>query len=215
MDIKEFVSQTRHDYKKKELTEATARKDPFEQFETWFGEAVESRLFEPNAMVLGTATPAGRPSTRIVLLRGFDRSGFTFFTNYDSRKGRELEQNPQASLLFFWAELERQVRVEGLIEKASREISDAYFASRPRASRIGALVSPQSSRIANREMLEQKYAELEAEFQNGEIPRPENWGGFILRPQRFEFWQGRAGRLHDRLVYRQKGSDWEIGRLAP
>ena len=215
MDIKGFVNQTRRDYLKKKLNKETAKENPFEQFEIWFAEALESQIFEPNAMTLATANREGMPSARVVLLRGFDEKGFTFFTNYDSRKGLDLAENPQASLLFYWAEIERQVRLEGLISKVGEEISDSYFATRPRESQIGAWVSPQSQTIENREVLERRFLELTAEWEGREIPRPPNWGGYILKPQAFEFWQGRAGRLHDRLFYTKREAGWKIERLAP
>lgn len=215
MDIKDFVNKTRRDYLKKKLNRETAKENPFEQFEIWFAEAIESRIFEPHAVTLATANREGMPSARVVLLRGFDEEGFTFFTNYDSRKGLDLAENPQACLLFYWAEIERQVRLEGLISKVSEEISDSYFATRPRESQIGAWVSPQSERIENREVLERRFAELTVEWEGREIPRPPNWGGYILQPQAFEFWQGRAGRLHDRLLYTKSETSWKIERLAP
>lgn len=215
MDIKDFINKTRRDYTQKEINEETAKKNPFEQFEIWFAEAIESEIFEPNAMVLATANNDGKPSARVVLLRGFDEEGFMFFTNYDSRKGLDLAENPQASLLFYWAEIERQVRLEGSVSKVKEEISDGYFASRPRESQIGAWVSPQSRVIENRKILERKFSELAAQWEGREISRPPNWGGFILRPEIFEFWQGRASRLHDRLLYIKNGANWKIGRLAP
>lgn len=215
MNIKDFVNKTRRDYLQKKLNRKTARGNPFEQFEIWFAEAIESEIFEPNAMTLATANKKGMPSARVVLLRGFDEEGFTFFTNYDSRKGLDLAENPQASLLFYWAEIERQVRLEGLISKVGEKISDEYFATRPRESQIGAWVSPQSQIIESREVLERRFVELEAEWEGKEIERPPNWGGFILQPQKFEFWQGRAGRLHDRLVYLKTETSWIIERLAP
>lgn len=214
-DIREIVQNLRHDFTKAALEKASARRDPFEQFALWIGEAVEKNLHEPNAMTLSTATPDGFPSSRVVLLRGFDQSGFTFFTNYDSRKGAEIAANPRAALLFYWAPIEKQVRLEGLIEKISEKASDEYFASRPRESRIGAWTSPQSQPIENRRALEEKYAELGERFASGEIERPPNWGGYVLKPVRFEFWQGRASRLHDRLLYTKSGTSWQIERLAP
>jgi pyridoxamine 5'-phosphate oxidase len=166
-------------------------------------------------MVLSTSTPAGRPSSRVVLLRGVSEAGFTFFTNYDSRKGDEIESNPHAALLFYWAETGKQIRIEGTITKAPKEVSDEYFASRPRGNKLGAIASPQSKVIEGREALESRYAELEKELAGGEIARPENWGGYILAPETYEFWQGRESRLHDRLRFTKKESGWEIVRLAP
>lgn len=215
MDIKNFVNTIRRDYNQKSLDENSICENPFEQFEIWLSEAVAQNVFEPNAMVLSTASKEGKPSARVVLLRGFDGEGFTFFTNYDSRKAREIAENPRASLLFFWAEIERQARIEGIATKASAEISDSYFASRPRESQIGAWISPQSEPIASREILEKKYAELAEEWDGKEIKRPPNWGGFVVKPSVFEFWQGRESRLHDRLVYTKVGKSWKIERLAP
>jgi pyridoxamine 5'-phosphate oxidase len=210
-----YIYSLRNDYETRSLNRATARQNPFEQLEIWLSEAIEGDIFEPNAMVLATATAGGKPSARIVLLRGFDESGFTFYTGYESRKARELAENPQASLLFYWAEMERQIRVEGRVSRAAEEVSDDYFASRPRESQIGAWVSPQSEPIESRAFLERKFAELAEQWKTHQIKRPPNWGGFVLQPEAFEFWQGRKGRLHDRLFYAKTGKDWEIKRLAP
>jgi pyridoxamine 5'-phosphate oxidase len=215
MELNDFVNKIRRDYGQKSLDERNAPANPFEQFETWLGEAVAQNVFEPNAMVLSTVSGEGKPSARIVLLRGFNEEGFTFFTNYDSRKASEIESNPQASLLFFWAELERQVRIEGAAAKAAAEISDEYFASRPRESQIGAWVSPQSKKIASRESLEKRFIELAEKWEGKNIERPPNWGGFVIKPEIFEFWQGRESRLHDRLVYTKIENRWKIERLAP
>lgn len=215
MDVKKFVTTTRRDYSQKIFDEESALKNPFEQFEVWLSEAIAAKIFEPNAMVLATATENGKPASRIVLLRGFGADGFTFFTNYDSRKGREILENPRVSLLFFWAEIERQVRVDGVATKASAEVSDGYFATRPRESQIGAWTSPQSETIENRAELEKKYAEAARRWEGKPIERPPNWGGFVVQPEAFEFWQGRESRLHDRLVYTRNKTGWEIKRLAP
>ncbi len=215
MDIKNFVTTIRRDYSQKLLDETSALENPFEQFEIWLSEAIAANVFEPNAMVLSTATGQGKPTSRVVLLRGFDAESFTFFTNYDSRKAGEIEENPQVSLLFFWGEIERQVRIEGIALKAASEISDSYFATRPRESQIGAWISPQSEVIENRGILEKKYAEAAKEWEGKAIQRPSNWGGFVVKPEVFEFWQGRESRLHDRLVYTKAGTGWEIKRLAP
>ena len=215
MDIKNFVTTIRRDYSQKLFDEDSALENPFEQFEVWLSEAIAANVFEPNAMVLATATKKGKPTSRIVLLRGFDAEGFTFFTNYDSRKGKEIEGNPQASLLFFWAEIERQVRIDGTASKAATEISDSYFATRPRESQIGAWISPQSEVIENRGVLEKKYAEAARQWEGKVIQRPPNWGGFVVKPEIFEFWQGRESRLHDRLVYTKAETGWKIRRLAP
>jgi pyridoxamine 5'-phosphate oxidase len=210
-----YIYTLRNDYETRSLKRATARQNPFEQLEIWLTEAIENNIFEPNAMVLATATAGGKPSARVVLLRSFDESGFTFYTSYDSRKALELAENPQASLLFYWAEMERQIRVEGTVSQAAEEVSDDYFASRPRESQIGAWVSPQSEPIESRAFLERKFAELAEQWKAHQIKRPPNWGGFVLCPDAFEFWQGRKGRLHDRLFYAKTEKDWEIRRLAP
>ncbi len=198
------------------LSETDVAPDPFAQFEQWMQQALNSELPEPTAMTLATATPDGRPSARIVLLKGFDASGFVFYTNYESRKGIELEQNPQATLLFFWPELERQVRIEGRVERISAEESTAYFQSRPKESQLGAWASPQSRVIAGREVVEQRYQELSAQFKHDEtLPLPPFWGGYRLVPTYFEFWQGRPSRLHDRICYTLNQGNWTIARLAP
>jgi pyridoxamine 5'-phosphate oxidase len=214
-NLKELVHNLRHDYLTTTLEKETARQNPFEQFELWLADAVEKQIYEPNAMVLSTATAGGKPSSRVVLLRGFGDSGFVFYTNYKSRKGLEIQENLNAALLFYWAEIERQVRVEGTIAKIKEKDSDAYFASRPRESRIGAWISPQSCVIENRDVLEKKFNELARQWEEKTITRPPDWGGYALKPEIFEFWQGRESRLHDRLLYTKVKSDWEIERLAP
>src|SRR5690606_26870828 len=208
------VADIRQSYEKYELLESALAADPFEQFTLWFNDALAAKVAEPNAMTLATTTLAGRPSARIVLLKGFDAQGFVFYTNYLSRKGHELAENPYASLLSFWPSLERQVRLEGSIEKVSAAESDAYFHSRPLGSRIGAWVSPQSQPIT-REELEERKEKLTASL--GDDPaRPEHWGGYRLVPQRVEFWQGRPSRLHDRLVFQRDANQaWTHIRLAP
>jgi len=208
-------SQLRVDYKRAALSERDAASDPFELFTRWFDEAVAAAIPEPNAMTLATVDAAGRPAARIVLMKGIDARGVVFHTNYDSRKGRDLAGNPRAALLFFWVELERQVRIDGTAERVSAEDSDAYFAARPRGSQISAWASPQSASVADRAWLEARFAECEARFASGAVPRPPNWGGVRVVPDRFEFWQGRASRLHDRLVWSRQGDGWTIGRLAP
>jgi pyridoxamine 5'-phosphate oxidase len=208
-------SQLRFDYKRAALSERDAASDPFELFTRWFDEAVAAAIPEPNAMTLATVDDAGRPAARIVLMKGIDARGVVFHTNYDSRKGRDLAGNPRAALLFFWVDLERQVRIDGTAERVSAGDSDAYFAARPRGSQISAWASPQSAPVTDRAWLEARFAECEARFASGAVPRPPNWGGVRVVPDRFEFWQGRTSRLHDRLVWSRQGDGWTIGRLAP
>jgi len=208
-------SQLRVDYKRAALSERDAASDPFELFTRWFDEAIAAAIPEPNAMTLATVDAAGRPAARVVLMKGIDARGVVFHTNYDSRKGRDLAGNPRAALLFFWVGLERQVRIDGTAERVSAADSDAYFAARPRGSQISAWASPQSEPVTDRTWLEARFAECEARFASGAVPRPPNWGGVRVVPDRFEFWQGRASRLHDRLVWFLQGDRWTIGRLAP
>ena len=210
------LADLRKEYMQRGLDEARMDPDPIRQFQAWLDAAVASAHPEPNAMTVATATPDGAPSARMVLLKGLDQRGFVFFTNYDSRKGAELAANPRAALIFFWVLLERQVRVEGRVERVSAEESDAYFHSRPLGSQIGAAASPQSQVIASRETLDRAYRALEQTWVGREIPRPPHWGGFRVAPQVIEFWQGRPSRLHDRLRYtRQPGGEWRMERLAP
>ena len=210
------IADIRKDYKLRSLNESDVAVNPFDQFTRWWDDAVSSEIDEINAMTLATATTDGLPSARIVLLKGYDNDGFIFFTNYQSQKGQALEINPHAALVFFWKELERQVRIEGIIEKVSGKESDDYFNSRPVGSRIGAWASPQSEVIPDREVIENNFATLEKKFGNENIPRPGHWGGYKLRPTMLEFWQGRSSRLHDRIRYTlQKDHNWLIERLAP
>jgi pyridoxamine 5'-phosphate oxidase len=210
------IANMRKEYIWGGLSESDMDADPLRQFEKWFQQALAAKLPEPNAMTLATATPDGQPSARVVLLKGCDASGFTFFTNYDSRKGRELTANPRAALLFFWSELQRQVRIEGTVERISEAESDAYFRSRPLGSRLGACASQQSEVIASRDLLEDRVRELAQRFPDGEVPRPPHWGGLRVRPLTIEFWQGRPDRLHDRLRYQRVPPDgWRIERVSP
>ena len=208
------IADIRTDYKRGALDEEHADADPIKQFSRWWDEALKSEALEANAMTLATADASGRPSARTVLVKDFDARGFVFYTNYDSRKGRDLAANPRASLLFFWPELERQVRIDGTVEKVSAEESDAYFNSRPLASRIGAWASPQSQPISGKAWLMAKAAEMGVRH-GLNPPRPPHWGGYRLRPEEMEFWQGRPSRLHDRLLYRPEGDGWRRQRLAP
>lgn len=208
------MQQFRKEYSKSTLSETSALSDPVEQFNFWFNEAVSKGISEPNAMVLATASPDGMPSVRMVLLKEVLNGTFVFFTNYDSRKGIHLSNNPKASLLFYWAELERQVRIEGKVERVSEEYSDDYFRKRPAESRVGAIISHQSAVIASREILENKYLEFIHSGRN-DTQRPDYWGGYMLKPVLIEFWQGREHRLHDRIQYRMKDSGWIKERLAP
>jgi pyridoxamine 5'-phosphate oxidase len=212
----EELQNLRQDYSSAPLSEATIDINPIKQFDIWFNEAIAAKLSEPNAMTLATATHDGRPSARIVLLKGFNASGFVFYTNYLSRKGKEITKNPLGAITFFWGELERQVRIEGTIEKISKEDSEKYFHSRPKKSQLGALVSPQSQEINDREILEEKMNKLEAEYGDKDIPKPSFWGGYILKPRMIEFWQGRSSRLHDRILYKKiDNNNWKKVRLAP
>lgn len=208
------LKNMRLNYERNQLTESNVDKNPFTQFKNWFDEVLKSDIIEPNAMTIATATKSGIPSVRVVLLKEFDQTGFTFFTNYNSRKGRELEENPFAALLFWWGIFERQVRIEGKVEKISKEESEAYFNIRPLKSRFGALASNQSEVIESRALLEERFHDLEKKW--GENPpKPENWGGYKLIPNRFEFWQGRRDRLHDRICYEKVNDVWRIFRLSP
>jgi pyridoxamine 5'-phosphate oxidase len=209
------ASSLRKEYTSAGLDKADVDHDPIVQFHRWFENAVEADLHEPNAMILATATTGGKPSARTVLLKGYDERGFVFYTNYEARKAGELETNPRCALLFYWGELERQVRIEGRASRLSGEESDAYFASRPRGSRLGAWASEQSRPVEARRILEERVTALDAEYEGSEIPRPPFWGGYRVEPDTIEFWQGRESRLHDRLVYLRNEGEWKIVRLQP
>jgi pyridoxamine 5'-phosphate oxidase len=221
------IADIRKDYKLASLEEADVASNPIDQFARWWNEAVASQIDEVNAMTLATVNAAGVPAARIVLLKGYNPSGFIFFTNYESDKGKNLAQNPNAALVFFWKELERQIRIEGTVQKVSAQESDRYFNSRPASSRIGAWASPQSAVIENRLVIEQNVERYSSIFANDSIERPDHWGGYIVKPSSIEFWQGRSSRLHDRIRYKLETSDynaatdtrtdanWTIERLAP
>lgn len=205
----------RKEYKADPLREEEMAQDPILQFNRWMTDAVESGIPEPNAMILATATPDGKPSARTVLLKEVNEKGFVFFTHYESRKGRELTANPFAAIVFDWHEIERQIRIEGQVEKISPEESDAYFDSRPRLSKLGTWASAQSNLLKDRNELDERFLQFAKKFQGKPIPRPQNWGGFLVRPTLVEFWQGRPNRLHDRLAYFKAESGWIMRRLAP
>lgn len=210
------IADIRQDYRLRSLSETDAAPDAMQQFTAWWNDVRTSEISEPNAMTLATASSDGLPSARIVLLKGFDENGFVFFTNYNSFKGLQLQENPRACLVFFWKELERQVRVIGVIEKVSAKDSDEYFNSRPAGSRISAIASPQSQVVESREWLEGQVDQLSVQLAGNEISRPEHWGGYRVRPAIIEFWQGRSNRLHDRLQYTlSDDGNWKIERLAP
>jgi pyridoxamine 5'-phosphate oxidase len=216
MDGVNSIAGMRKIYQLETLLEKDMDEDPIKQFEAWWQYAILSKIEEPNTMSLATCSTSGKPSVRTVLLKGLRENGFIFFTNYESRKGKEIAENPFVALLFFWKELERQVRIEGKIQKISDEESDEYFSERPRESQVGAWSSPQSTVIDNREFLQEEMHKYEKQFGAGEIPRPSYWGGYIVKPYSMEFWQGRPGRLHDRLQYTlNENNSWIIKRLAP
>jgi pyridoxamine-phosphate oxidase len=212
----EEIQNIRNEYHAASLSEKDSDDNPIKQFDKWFSEALKSQQHEPTAMTLATSTPDGRPSARIVLMKGFNNEGFSFYTNYLSRKGKEIAKNPLGALTFFWDTLERQVRIEGTIEKLSKEESEKYFHSRPKGSQVGAVASPQSQEIDSRAGLEKKWEELDAQYANKEVPKPAHWGGYILKPRMIEFWQGRPSRLHDRILYKKiDNKNWKKVRLAP
>jgi pyridoxamine 5'-phosphate oxidase len=210
------IAAIRRDYKLQSLNEEDASSNPFDLFTKWWQEAVSSHIDEVNAMTLATADKTGKPHARIVLLKDYDSNGFVFFTNYNSNKGKDIDENPFASLVFFWKELERQIRIEGSITKIEASKSDTYFQSRPAGSRIGAWASPQSQTIENRKTIENNFLQFEEKFGCENIPRPEHWGGYVVEPCVIEFWQGRSSRLHDRIRYtKHSDNQWEKERLAP
>ena len=213
--VNESIAHLRRDHGVRPLELDDLDPDPIAQFGRWMEEALAAGLLLPNTMTLATADPDGRPSARMVLLKGFDHDGFVFYTNYESRKSRELAANPRAALVFYWARLERQVRVEGRVERVDEDESDAYFASRPLESRLGAWASRQSAPLESRAVLDERVAELEREHAGGDVPRPPHWGGWLVRPDAIELWQGRPNRLHDRFAYTRRGDGWERVRLYP
>lgn len=212
---KEQLQKLREDYSKHSLDESDVSSDPIEQFESWMKEAIKAEVPEPNAMTLSTVDATHKPHSRVVLLKGIENGEFVFYTNQQSDKGNELEQNPNVALCFLWLELERQVRIEGTAEKLSQEESEEYFKQRPYKSQIGALASNQSSVVPNRKFLEERFEELEEKYSEGNVPKPESWGGYRIKPEVLEFWQGRRSRLHDRIKFESVGNKWDIKRLSP
>jgi pyridoxamine 5'-phosphate oxidase len=213
--MKDKLADMRQEYDKDVLHRDQLDTDPLVQFEKWFEEVTEEHKEDPHAFTLATADAKGKPSSRIVLLKGIEEEKFVFYTNYDSKKGRDMAENPYVSATFFWPALQRQVRIEGTVAKVSAEMSDSYFHSRPEGSRLGAWASPQSDELESREVLENRWKNLSERFSDGEIPRPDNWGGYAINPTRIEFWQGRPSRLHDRFSYSKDNGSWKIARLAP
>jgi len=214
-DLRNYLNTIRHDFAKQTLDETDVNANPILQFEKWFEEAVGAQVIDPNAMTVCTATIEGKPSARIVLLRSINENGFIFYTNYTSRKGSEIEMNPNCAMVFFWPELERQIRIEGVLQKQTAEESNIYFNSRPHESKIGAWVSEQSKVISSREVLNKEYEKISEKYPNENVPRPPHWGGYLLKPISIEFWQGRPNRLHDRILYSLKNNSWKIERLSP
>jgi len=212
---RESLASLRRDYSSRQLSRSSVARDPFTQFGAWMAEALNSQVLDATAMLLATADANGRPSSRVVLLKSFDENGFVFYTNYNSKKATDIAENPQVSLHFFWPDLERQLIIKGTAERISRGESEEYFNSRPGDSKLGAWASKQSSVVASREQLETQFADAEKHFGGQEIPCPPFWGGFRVTPMSFEFWQGRASRLHDRICYERRGDDWSIVRLSP
>ena len=214
-DLQNYLNSIRRDFADKALTEEAVNKNPFNQFETWFEEAVNSQILDPYAMSVSTVSANGQPSIRIVYLRFISEEGLVFYTNYDSQKGNDIKDNNKVAINFFWGELERQIRVEGDVTIVSEDISNDYFSKRPRESQIGAWASDQSTVIKNREELEKRVEYFTEKYKDQEIPRPPHWGGYIVKPQTFEFWQGRPSRLHDRLIYTRDNDNWVVSRVAP
>lgn len=214
-DFRDEAEAYRREYEAGRLDDGMVPSDPWDLFSAWFSLAVDQKLKDPNAMHLATVGTSGVPSCRVVLMRDFGHNGITFYTNYDSLKSREIEENPTVSVNFFWREMDKQIRVQGTVRKVSEEVSDRYFETRPVESQLGAWASPQSERIHSREDLVARMEELKQGFEGGKVGRPENWGGYLIVPFYFEFWQGRTGRLHDRFAYDKQGTDWKISRLAP
>ncbi len=209
------ISRIRRDYLLTELDEKTVNSNPYEQFSIWMEEAIKANIIDPSAMILSTSGKDGQPSSRVVLLKEIENNGFVFYTNYESKKGRDLSENPYASLLFFWKEFERQIRIQGKVEKVSESQSEEYFHSRPYESQLAAWTSDQSNIIPNRGYLEKRFVDIKMKYEGKKIPLPPFWGGFKLMPYEFEFWQGRENRLHDRICYQQEKNNWKIVRLAP
>ena len=214
-EIKNYMNQVRRDFAERPLTEGSVDNDPFKQYTVWFQEAVNSKILDPYAMCLSTVGLDGQPSSRIVYMRDILDDGFVFYTNYLSQKGKELLSTPKAALNLYWAELERQIRIEGDVVKVSKDISDKYFAGRPKKSQIGAWASLQSDVLTTREELEKRVLNYTELYKDIEVNRPDHWGGYVLKPSKIEFWQGRASRLHDRIVYVKEGAEWKIERLSP
>ncbi len=214
-ETKDFMNTKRRDFANKPLSETDVEENPVKQYAKWFQEAVDSEILDPYAMCLSTATKDGIPSSRIVYMRDIIEDSFVFYTNYNSQKGIEIYENPHASLNIHWGPLDRQIRIDGIVTKVDQQVSDNYFNARPKASKIGAWASKQSNELASREELENRVKELQKEFKDKEVPRPDFWGGYQLNPIRIEFWQGRPSRLHDRIVYERKNNQWKTARLSP